>query len=214
MMAPVTESSPLLCELHAHTTWSDGVLGVRALCDLYGRSGFDVLAVTDHAHGDWRGVHAGNYDSYRRELEKEGRRARALYGLLVVPGLELTSQSGRVVALGLRSFVDVSDGLDAAIDSARDLGAALIAAAPELAPRVDRIELFGRRATVDRSAADGFPAVATGDFHRPDHLASWKTLLPCARDEHSVVAYLRSPRPAYLVPPYLVRLEHELRAAA
>jgi 3',5'-nucleoside bisphosphate phosphatase len=51
----------LLCELHAHTTWSDGALTVPELVDLYGRSGFDVLAITDHVvragggrHGDSR----------------------------------------------------------------------------------------------------------------------------------------------------------------
>jgi hypothetical protein len=43
------------------------------------------------------------------------------------------------------------------------------------------------------------PAVATGDFHVPDHLASWKTMLPCAKDERAVVDYLRSRRPAFLV---------------
>jgi histidinol phosphatase-like PHP family hydrolase len=39
---------PLLAELHAHTTWSDGELVPAELIDLYGRAGFDVLAVTDH----------------------------------------------------------------------------------------------------------------------------------------------------------------------
>ena len=39
---------PLLCELHAHTRWSDGELTVAELVDLHGRSGFDVLCVTDH----------------------------------------------------------------------------------------------------------------------------------------------------------------------
>jgi predicted metal-dependent phosphoesterase TrpH len=43
---------PLLCELHAHTTWSDGSLTLTQLVDLYGRSGFDVLAVTDHVVRD------------------------------------------------------------------------------------------------------------------------------------------------------------------
>jgi hypothetical protein len=41
-------TDPLLCELHAHTTWSDGVLSVRELADVYGTAGFDVLCVTDH----------------------------------------------------------------------------------------------------------------------------------------------------------------------
>jgi hypothetical protein len=34
--------------------------------------------------------------------------------------------------------------------------------------------------------------VANGDFHRPEHLASWKTLLPCEKEEEAVVGYLRS----------------------
>jgi 3',5'-nucleoside bisphosphate phosphatase len=38
----------LLCEHHAHTTWSDGSMAVGELVDLYGRAGFEVLAVTDH----------------------------------------------------------------------------------------------------------------------------------------------------------------------
>jgi predicted metal-dependent phosphoesterase TrpH len=40
---------PLLCELHAHSRWSDGVFTVAELVDLHGRSGFDVLGITDHA---------------------------------------------------------------------------------------------------------------------------------------------------------------------
>src|SRR4029079_1256642 len=38
----------LLCELHAHTTFSDGLLTPGELVDLYGSTGFDVLAITDH----------------------------------------------------------------------------------------------------------------------------------------------------------------------
>ncbi len=45
-MRPTTQA--LLCELHAHSTWSDGELSLTELVDLYGRSGFDVLCVTDH----------------------------------------------------------------------------------------------------------------------------------------------------------------------
>jgi hypothetical protein len=41
--------------------------------------------------------------------------------------------------------------------------------------------------------------VAAGDFHRLEHLSTWKTLLPCPRTERGVVDYLRSGLPAYLV---------------
>ena len=221
-----TKPTPLLCELHAHTTWSDGELSVRELCDLYGNHGFDVLAVTDHTVRDDRHVRARDHDRYLQEIEAEGARARARHGLLVIPGLELTyddpepARAGHAVAVGLRRFVGVELGLEPALAAARELGAALVAAHPytpeqasattrgtaafaaradELAPLVDRFELFNRDTLFDWVAAAGLPGVATGDFHRLEHLRTWKTLLPCAKDERSVVAYLRSRLPAYLV---------------
>ncbi len=217
--------NPLLCELHAHTTWSDGALTPRELCDLYGRRGFDVLAITDHTTRTAREVHAGNYADYLADVEAEAERALASYGLLVVPGLELTydvddpHDSAHAVAVGLRGHVDLSNGLELALASARAQGAALIAAhpyspvelavatrgtaawgaRPELRGLVDRFELFNRETLFGWVAAAGVPAVASGDFHRLEHLAGWKTLLPCPKTESAVVSYLRSSRPAYLV---------------
>ena len=45
-MHPISRHRPLLCELHAHTTWSDGLLSLRELVDLYGETGFDVARAT------------------------------------------------------------------------------------------------------------------------------------------------------------------------
>jgi 3',5'-nucleoside bisphosphate phosphatase len=219
------KSSPLLCELHAHTTWSDGALTPRELCDLYGRRGFDVLAITDHTTREEREVHAGNYAAYLADVEAEAERALALYDLLVIPGLELTyddddpHDSAHAVAVGLREHVGLSEGLELALASARAHGAALIAAHPyspmelavatrgtaawaarqELRGLVDRFELMNRETLFGWVAAAGLPAVACGDFHRLDHLAGWKTLLPCPKSEGAVLSYLRSARPAYLV---------------
>jgi histidinol phosphatase-like PHP family hydrolase len=108
--------SPLLCEPHARTTWSDGALSLRELVDLYGRSGFDVLAVTDHtvrAPGGCPTMGPDNYADYLAAVEAEAERARRLYDLLVLPGLELTYDdpdpflAAHAVAVGLRSFVRV-----------------------------------------------------------------------------------------------------------
>jgi predicted metal-dependent phosphoesterase TrpH len=220
-----TKSPPLLCELHAHTTWSDGSLTIRELCDLYGRRGFDVLAVTDHAPREPRHIQAGNFAAYLEAVEAEAIRARELYDLLVIPGLELTYddpdpfEAAHVVAVGLRNYVDLDDGLENALAIAREHGAALVAAHPyapeqlaggtrptaafgahpELAPLVDRFELFNRHTLFGWVAAAGHPVVASGDFHRLEHLSTWKTLLPCVKDEAAVVGYLRSSRPAFLV---------------
>jgi predicted metal-dependent phosphoesterase TrpH len=226
------KTRPLLCELHAHTTWSDGALGVRELVDLYGTNGFDVLAVTDHvirtedpfALGGRHFVDAANFDAYLDELANEAARARERYDLLVVPGLELTfnaydpRRAGHAVAVGLRDFVHVDGGLEEACRRARSAGAALIAAHPAAADRldtrrtclfaaepstralVDRFELFNRQTLYGWVAEAGLPGIATGDFHRPAHLATWKTLLPCPKDEQVVVDYLRSRAPAFLAP--------------
>jgi 3',5'-nucleoside bisphosphate phosphatase len=212
---------PLLAELHAHTTWSDGELRPRELVDLYGRAGFDVLAVTDHVVHSFANAHvrAETYGAYLDELDAEAERARRRYGLLVVPGLELTVEdpdprrAGHALAIGLRRFVSVDGGLDAALRGARAAGAALIAAHPyplaaakssargtawfaedpEWAARaVDRFELFNRDDRFDWVAQRQLPWVATGDFHLREHLFTWKTLLACERTEEAVVDTLRS----------------------
>jgi hypothetical protein len=56
-------------------------------------------------------------------------------------------------------------------------------------------------------------AVATGDFHRLEHLETWKTLLPYAKTEQAMVAYLRSTKTAYVVAWHL-RDEPRRRIAA
>src|SRR5579863_5096575 len=191
-MEMASKLAPLLCELHAHTTWSDGTLSPRELCDLYGRAGFDVLAVTDHTQPGAH-IQEADFDRYLAELALEGERARQLYDLLVLPGLELTFEdddpmlAGHALALGLRRFVGVADGLEPALRAARAQGAALVAAHPyELeearrsirrtaafsaeparwTPLLDRFELFNRDTLFQWVAEKGLPAVGCGDFHR------------------------------------------------
>jgi predicted metal-dependent phosphoesterase TrpH len=221
---------PLLCELHAHTTWSDGVLTTRELVDLYGAHGFDVLCVTDHVvRADDPmpfSITADNWHAYVNELEREAERARRAYGLLLIPGLELTDNrlnaddSAHALAIGLRRFVSMEAGIVAALHDVRAAGAAIIAAHPyapgdetphratrrfqrefdEFHGLVDRWELFNRREVFSWVARRDLPSVASGDFHRAEHLSSWKSLLGCDHDEQSVIEFLRSSRPAHLLP--------------
>jgi hypothetical protein len=136
---------PLLCELHAHTTWSDGELSLGAVVDLYGTAGFDLLCVTDHvlrADDPWplrngrSCVDATNVGAYLAEIERERARALSAYGLLLVPGFELTyndpnpDRAGHAVAVGLHSLVGMDDGPAAAMEQPRAAGAAILAAHP------------------------------------------------------------------------------------
>ncbi len=220
----------LLCELHSHTTWSDGRLTLPELVDLYGREGFDVLCVTDHTVrlGDPMpsAIDSWTWHAYLNEVDREAQRALRTYGLLLVPGLELSDndedpdRSAHALAIGLRQFASIEDGIVAGIEAARAEGAAIVAAHPyaagDLTPMrptrrfacepelfrglVDRWELFNRREVFSWVAADGLPAVATGDAHGPEHISSWKTLLPCEQDEEAVVSFLRSGARASITP--------------
>ena len=38
----------LFCDFHIHTDMSDGAHPVEEIVDLYGKHGFDVIAITDH----------------------------------------------------------------------------------------------------------------------------------------------------------------------
>lgn len=229
-----TGTRTLLCELHAHTNWSDGDLSMRELVDLYGRTGFDVLCVTDHvlrSADPWRPaescVHEASFPAYLEAVDLEAERARALYGMLVVPGLELTHNhrepdlSAHALAIGLREFVNPDFGLVGALLAAREAGAALIAAHPHgpdddpvpirttrrfwrewdaLAPLLHRVELFNGSDVYSWAATGELPAVASGDVHRAEHLSSWKTLVPCDQEERALVSHLRSDRATYLMP--------------
>jgi predicted metal-dependent phosphoesterase TrpH len=227
----------LLSELHAHTTWSDGYLTLPELVDLYGRHEFDVLCVTDHVvrldDPMATAIDSWTWPAYLAAIRAQAERALEEYGLLVIPGLELSDnqedpdRSAHALALGLERHVAVDEGIVAALEAANEQGAALVAAHPyraddwtPLRPTrriareletfrelIHRYELFNRNEVFSWVAEAGLPGVATGDVHRDAHLASWKTLIPCERDEAAVVNYLRSAGNAFLMPFALDRRE-------
>lgn len=63
---------------------------------------------------------------------------------------------------------------------------------------IDRFEVCNRHDFFPWVARERLPVVANGDFHRPEHLATWKTLAPAEKTEEAVLDYLRSSRPVSL----------------
>jgi predicted metal-dependent phosphoesterase TrpH len=236
-------SELLLCELHAHTTWSDGYLTLAELVDLYGASGFDVLCVTDHTvtldDPMPSAVDAWTWPAYIAAVRVEAERALSEYGLIVIPGLELSDNheepdlSAHALALGLERHISIDEGFVEALEAANEQGAAVVAAHPysgsdatplratrriwrerkALRELFHRYELFNRREVFGWVADEGLPPVATGDVHRAEHLDSWKTLVPCDRDPAAVVAHLRSGARVCLMP-YRAEQQASLQIAA
>jgi len=137
----------LLGDFHIHTTWSDGRHSLPDVVDLFGRSGHDVIAITDHvvnsdsflgkaAHRLRLSVTKERWDAYRAEIEREARRAWDTYRMLVLPGVELTrngftgGRSAHALALGLDDFVSADGRVEEMLTRARDAGAITVACHP------------------------------------------------------------------------------------
>ncbi|MBK7272386.1 MAG: CehA/McbA family metallohydrolase [Actinomycetales bacterium] len=81
----------LAADFHTHTVHSDGSLSVGGLAALAVSRGLDVLAITDH-----------NTTSHHAELPAAATR----YGIQLVPGQEITRDTGHANAFGDIGFVD------------------------------------------------------------------------------------------------------------
>jgi 3',5'-nucleoside bisphosphate phosphatase len=225
----------LLCDFHVHTQWSDGKLTVREVVDLYGQTGrFDVIAITDHilmkkdllaragriATLGRRafGVREQDFGDYLADIESEGARALKEYGMLVVPGAEVTQnrirakKNSHIIALGVKKYISADQSADAILREIRRQGALSIACHPhhtttrrieistcylwdhreELSDLVDVWEAANRDDLFSVTSLKHYPYVANSDFHKPKHLYSWKTLVRSEKTWPAVRQALRS----------------------
>jgi predicted metal-dependent phosphoesterase TrpH len=224
----------LLCDFHVHTHWSDGKLSVAEVVDLYGSTGkFDVIAITDHIlmKNDLLaragrlatlgrrafGVREQDFDLYLDDIRAEGRRALKQYGMLVVPGAEITQnrlrgrKNSHIIALGIQKYVSADQSADDILKEIRRQGALSVACHPHhrttrrleistcylwehrerLAGLVDVWEAANRDDLFSVTSLKHYPYVANSDFHKPKHLYSWKTLVRAEKDWASVSRALR-----------------------
>jgi predicted metal-dependent phosphoesterase TrpH len=224
----------LLCDFHTHTTWSDGRLSIRGFVYLYGQTGsFDVIAITDHilrkhdvlsaaarvatfGRRQWSVVES-SFAEYLGEIAEEAQRARRLYGMLVLPGAEITKnhvrakKNAHIIALGIREFISADDSTEDILKEIRRQGALSIACHPHhrttrrielstcylwdhrdrLVDMVDLWEAANRDDLFSVTSLKHFPYIASSDFHRPKHLYSWKTLVRSRKDWPSLKTALR-----------------------
>ena len=225
----------LLCDFHVHTTWSDGRLSVREVIDLYGKTGhFDVIAITDHilmkrdllarvgrlASLGYRNysVTEDRFKGYLDEIESEAIRAKRLYGMLVIPGAEVTQnhirsrKNSHIIGLNLKEWISADQTADEILKEIRRQGALSIACHPDhrttrrveigtcylwdhrkrVAELVDVWEAANRDDLFSVTSLKHYPYIANSDFHKPKHLYSWKTLVRCEKSWEAIAAALRS----------------------
>ncbi len=216
---------PLFIRCSPRPAWSDGRLSVREVVDLYGRTGdFDVIAITDHivrkhdvlaraarvaTFGRRRySILEASFDDYLAEITAEAERARRLYGMLVIPGAEITKnhvragKNAHIVALGIREYISADEETSKILREIRRQGALSIACHPHhrttrrievstcyrwdhrdaLVDMVDLWEAASRDDLFSVTSLKHFPYIANSDFHKPKHLYSWKTLVRSRKD--------------------------------
>ncbi|WP_435096018.1 PHP domain-containing protein [Halarchaeum sp. P4] len=98
----------LSVELHTHSSLSyDGRDPIEMLLEQAAAVGLDALAVTDH----------DEYEASARAAELAPD-----YGLVGIPGMEVTSAAGHVLALGIEEPVPAGRPFEATLDLIRDAG--------------------------------------------------------------------------------------------
>ncbi len=216
----------LLCDFHIHTTYSDGVLPLPKVIDLFGQSGHDVIAITDHivnrdsglgkvAHRIGNSLDPESWKRYADEIDREAERAWSTYGMLVLRGAEMTrntinrNTSVHVLALGLDEYLSADgDPLDM-IKEIRNRGAVSVACHPHemsewfantwylwnrrkfVAPLIDLWEVGCRWELYPVISRQSLPHLANSDFHRPEHLYAWKSLVQAEKSRAGVLAALK-----------------------
>ena len=225
----------LLCDFHVHTRWSDGRLSLRDVVDLYGRTKrFDVIAITDHilmerdllaragrlmSLGQREfSVTKPRFADYIAAIQEEGERARKLYGMLVIPGAEITQnhirskRNSHIVALDIKEFITADQPAEEILKEIRRQGALSIACHPHhrttrrieigtcylwdhrkrLVELVDVWEAANRDDLFSVTSLKHYPYIANSDFHKPKHLYSWKTLVRAEKNWPAIARALRS----------------------
>ncbi len=109
-------------EIHCHSHYSKGrkipweaFLSPEDIFRIAKEKGYGAVAITDHAvNTSW----------------KEAKRAARKHGMIFIPGIEVASKEGHVLALGLSDFVPSGLGLDETLDLIHSQGAIAVAAHP------------------------------------------------------------------------------------
>ncbi len=216
----------MLCDFHIHSNYSDGQLSISEIVDLFGRNGFGAIAITDHlcesnsllgqaARILDRTLTEGSFPLYIDEIREQRERAWKQYGMLLIPGFELTknsvlnSRSAHMVILGVEEFLSANNEVTDLLKAVREKGGLSIAAHPvctghlelqtyylwnkrrELSEYFDAWEVASGHQIFEPVAKSGLPVIANSDMHHPSKISSYKTTLSCERHEQAIFRAIR-----------------------
>ncbi len=197
-------------DLHVHTTYSDdSSITPKTLVEmLVNHSSIKVAAVTDH--NSVAGCAA------IRQL------ASAYPDILIIPGVEISTQQGDVVVLGTEELPPEPWTVEGVIDFAREIGMVSVVVHPyrewgmgDLARnyRFDAVEVYNgasspsaNKAAKELAKLMGLPGVAGSDGHQPSDLGTVYTEIQAGLDVDDILGAVK--KGLVKVPPFAWRSIH------
>ncbi len=215
----------LYCDFHIHTTWSDGACSLDRVVELYGEAGFDVIAITDHVLDTESVTRSGRpasmlgavrreeFAAYQEALWAAARKSWEKYGMLLIPGVELTNNTSRyhILSLDIKEYISPDHDVETIIAKTRQQQGLTVACHPcvrnhsgeepsvhlwnnheRYASMFDAWEVANRDDLYSVVGLKKFNYIANSDFHEERHLLSWKTLLRCDKNTEAVKEAIRT----------------------
>lgn len=134
----------LFCDFHIHTNLSDGRLPLEEVVDLFGKSSFDAISITDHILDKktlaekkknnqpiWS-IEEKDFPDYLKALQREKKRAWQKYKMLIIPGTEITNDQGKyhILAIDIKKYIDPCLPVEKIIKEIHNQGGVAIACHP------------------------------------------------------------------------------------
>lgn len=211
----------MLADLHIHSTYSDGKLSIGEIVDLFGSRGVNIIAITDHLCEEQtflgkaskalsKTLTKESFPLYMEEIKREAIRAKREYGMLVLPGVELTknsfsfNRSAHIVAVGIEDYISADGDIIDILRRIKNQEALAVAAHPvstrmlehqtyhlwdrrnELKNWFDAWEAASGAFLFDEVLRSGLPYIANSDLHAPQQIRSWKSYIHCEQNFSSM----------------------------
>lgn len=213
-------------DLHIHSQFSDGKLSIPEIVDLYGKKGYGAIAITDHlceknsligqvSHHLKYSLTKSTFPFYIETIKYESMRAWEQYGMLLLPGFEITKnsfinhRSAHILIIGCEEYIAPELPVEEILSTAKKFGALTVAAHPfdtgdfefqtyylwsrreNFKNCIDAWEVNSRKKICKEILNSGLPLLANSDFHNKTHMSSWKTKVFCDKNISSLFESIR-----------------------
>jgi len=153
-----------------------------------------------------------DFKDYLKMLWNESKRAWEEYRMLLIPGAEITNDFNKyhILAIDIKEYVDPTLPVEEVVKELKEQNAVVIAAHPDrkktdkkhdswylwknqekFKELFDAWEVANRDDLFNSIGVKKYNYIANSDFHEPQHLYSWKTLIRAEKNVEAIKEAIR-----------------------